>query len=133
MRAAARGLGARAKRFNIAAVGPNDPAEAKGKTMLKTLVIAAAIAAVPAAALAQTALPKCTAKLQDSCDQSMTTEKNAIDHYPAETRDAGNNKIGKASAMPARSMKPTRRSAKKIMPMNAAATPGDPAEAMPAK
>lgn len=72
---------------------------------MKHLILTAALALLPAAALAQDApepaapaagamLPKCTAKVQDSCDQSQTTEKNALDHYPAETRDAGNNKIG---------------------------------------
>jgi hypothetical protein len=69
---------------------------------MKTLVlITAAALLLPFAAVAQDApaaappaLPKCTAKVQDSCDQSKTTEKNALDHYPADTRDAGNNKIG---------------------------------------
>ena len=46
----------------------------------------AADAAMPAAAAPASALPKCTAKVQDSCDQSKTTEKNALDHYPADTR-----------------------------------------------
>jgi|GEM_PF-3318839 len=70
---------------------------------MKHLILIAAVALLPAAALAQDAppadamaakpLPKCTAKIQDSCDQSMTTEKNALDYYPADSRDAGNNKI----------------------------------------
>ena len=77
--------------------------------MIKHILVAATLAALPAAVCAAPmaapagALPKCTAKVQDSCDQSMTTEKNAIDHYPADTRDAGNNKIGgmhSAMAMP---------------------------------
>ena len=53
--------------------------------------------AAPAAPAAPAALPKCTAKVQDSCDQSKTTEKNALAYYPAETRDAGNNKIAHAA------------------------------------
>lgn len=62
---------------------------------------AAAPAAEPAAAPAPAALPKCTAKVQDSCDQSKTTEKNALSYYPADSRDAGNNKIaGKKAAKP---------------------------------
>jgi hypothetical protein len=66
---------------------------------------AGAPAAAPAAPM--TPLPKCTAKVRDSCDQSTTTEKNALDHYPADTRDAGNNKIGGATAPagPARHMR----------------------------
>ncbi|WP_419814133.1 hypothetical protein [Glacieibacterium sp.] len=75
---------------------------------MKTLVLCAAAAMLlPFAALAQEApaaappaLPKCTAKVQDSCDQSKTTEKYALDHYPADKRDAGNNKIGAPAAMP---------------------------------
>ena len=78
---------------------------------MKHLILTAALALLPAAALAQDApmapaapaagapLPKCSAKITDSCDQSMTTEKNALDHYPADTRDAGNNKIGGAMTM----------------------------------
>lgn len=84
---------------------------------MKTLIIAAAAALLlpvaafaqeapaaaepavaPAQAAAPAALPKCTAKIQDSCDQSKTTEKNALNYYPAETRDAGNNKIAGAKA-----------------------------------
>ena len=73
---------------------------------MKHLILTAALTLLPAAALAQMTpapadapaaaapLPKCSAKVQDSCDQSKTTEKNALDHYPADTRDAGNNKIG---------------------------------------
>ncbi len=77
---------------------------------MKHLILTAALMLLPAAAMAQDApaapaaaaasLPKCSAKVQDSCDQSMTTEKNALDHYPADTRDAGNNKIGAPMAKP---------------------------------
>ena len=83
---------------------------------MKHLILTVALALLPAAAMAQdapaadpaaaapaaapAALPKCTAKVQDSCDQSKTTEKNALDHYPADKRDAGNNKIGAPAAAP---------------------------------
>lgn len=82
--------------------------------MMKSLLIAALLA-LPVAAVAQDAaapmpametmaapqpLPKCTAKVQDSCDQSTTTEKNALPYYPADSRDAGNNKIAGAKAKP---------------------------------
>ena len=83
---------------------------------MKTMILAAAAALLlPVAALAQDApaappadaamapkpLPKCTAKIQDSCDQSATTEKNALNYYPADSRDAGNNKIaGKRPTKP---------------------------------
>ncbi len=74
---------------------------------MKHLILTAALAFLPAVAIAQDApadpaaapaaapapLPKCTAKVQDSCDQSTTTEKNALSYYPADSRDAGNNKI----------------------------------------
>lgn len=64
-----------------------------------TAMPAAADAAMPAdGAMAGTPLPKCTAKVQDSCDQSATTEKNALPYYPADSRDAGNNKIAGAKA-----------------------------------
>jgi hypothetical protein len=72
---------------------------------MKHLILTAALALLPAAALAQDApaapaagapLPKCSAKVTDSCDQSATTEKNALTYYPADSRDAGNNKIGAA-------------------------------------
>lgn len=88
---------------------------------MKRLIVAALIA-LPAAAFAQDAaapapmaadapmaapmeakpLPKCTAKVQDSCDQSATTEKNALPYYPADSRDADNNKI--AGAKPTKPM-----------------------------
>lgn len=57
-------------------------------------------AAVPGDAATPAKLPRCSAKIQDSCDQSMTTEKNALSYYPAESRDAGNNKIAGVKAMP---------------------------------
>ncbi len=79
---------------------------------MKHLILIAAAALLPTAALAQDApaappadamaakpLPKCTAKIQDSCDQSKTTEKNALNYYPADSRDAGNNKIAGKKAM----------------------------------
>ena len=81
---------------------------------MKHLILTVAFALLPAAAMAQAdpaaapeaaaaaapaALPKCSAKVTDSCDQSKTTEKNALDHYPADKRDAGNNKIGAAAPM----------------------------------
>lgn len=50
---------------------------------------AAAPAATPAAA-PMAALPKCTAKVQDSCDQSKTTERNALSGEQADARDARN-------------------------------------------
>lgn len=88
--------------------------------MMKSLLIAALLA-LPVAAVAQDAaapapapamdaaaapkpLPKCTAKVQDSCDQSTTTEKNALPYYPADSRDAGNNKIAGAKATPPKPM-----------------------------
>ncbi|WP_185965233.1 hypothetical protein [Glacieibacterium frigidum] len=85
---------------------------------MKSLLIAALLA-LPVAAVAQDAaapapaeapaaapapLPKCTAKVQDSCDQSATTEKNALPYYPADSRDAGNNKIAGAKATPPKPM-----------------------------
>lgn len=86
---------------------------------MKTILIGAALLLLPAAAFANShmekkdaatampadgamaakPLPKCTAKVQDSCDQSTTTEKNALTYYPADSRDAGNNKIAGAKAM----------------------------------
>ncbi len=99
----------------VSASSGRGPGKSKG-TPMKSLFIVALIA-LPGAALANShmekktattvatapasGLPKCTAKVQDSCDQSMTTEKNALDHYPAETRDADNNKMGKAAMAPA--------------------------------
>ena len=87
---------------------------------MKHLILTAALALLPAVAIAQdapadpaaapaadaaapapAALPRCTAKVQDSCDQSKTTERNALSYYPADSRDAGNNKIaGKKAAKP---------------------------------
>lgn len=76
----------------IAQDAPADPAAAPAAD-------APAAEAAPAAAPA--ALPKCTAKVQDSCDQSKTTERNALSYYPADSRDAGNNKIaGKKASKP---------------------------------
>ena len=81
---------------------------------MKHLILTVAIALLPTAALAQadpaaapeaavaaapaTALPKCTAKVTDSCQQTKAQQANALDHYPADTRDAGNNKIGAPAA-----------------------------------
>lgn len=73
------------------AATPGDPATAAPAA---ESAVAAPMAAAPAA------LPKCTAKVQDSCDQSTTTEKNALSYYPAESRDAGNNKIAGMRAKP---------------------------------
>ena len=96
--------------------------------MFKTFLVSAALLLLPAAVAAQMApaapgaLPKCTAKVQDSCDQSATTEKNAIDYYPADARDAGNFKVGKAAPMIAKKRKTSAKMAK-------AATETAPAEA----
>ena len=59
-----------------------------------------AMSAAPGDPAMPAKLPRCSAKIQDSCDQSMTTEKNALSYYPAESRDAGNNKIAGVKAMP---------------------------------
>ena len=77
------------------------------KKMAAAPMTAEPMAAGPMAA-APSAMPKCTAKVQDSCDQSKTTERNALDHYPADTRDAGNNKMGAAHAMPMSHAMPAR-------------------------
>lgn len=105
---------------------------------MKHLILTAALTLLPAAALAQMApapadapaaaaapLPKCSAKVQDSCDQSKTTEKNALDHYPADTRDAGNNKIG--APMAAKPMMRAHKSAvrKSIVTKSTEAMPAD--------
>ncbi len=107
---------------------------------MKSLLIAALLA-LPGAALANShmekkapmaaapasGLPKCTAKVQDSCDQSLTTEKNALDHYPAETRDAGNNKIGKMAMAPA--AKPMKKAAmRQPKPMTAEPMTAEPSK-----
>lgn len=59
------------------------------------LFVVAAMLAVPAMAQdpmapAAPALPKCTAKVTDSCDQTMTTEKRAMTGEQADARDARN-------------------------------------------
>ena len=69
---------------------------------MKHVIFVAALALLPAAALAQNAapaaagasLPMCSAKVQDSCQQGPAQQARALDHYPADKRDAGNNKIG---------------------------------------
>ncbi len=72
---------------------------------MKYLLITAALMMAPAAALAQdppadpgmaagASLPMCSAKVHDSCMQTKAQQASALDHYPADSRDAGNNKIG---------------------------------------
>ena len=76
---------------------------------MKHLILAAAVALLPAVAMAQGApaapaggaMPMCTAKVQDSCQQGPAQQARALDHYPADKRDAGNNKIGGGADTPA--------------------------------
>jgi hypothetical protein len=48
------------------------------KTMFAFGALTLAVAAPAAAQMAAGALPKCSATVRDSCDQSMTTEKYAL-------------------------------------------------------
>ena len=54
------------------------------KTMFALGALTLAIAAPAAAQMAAGSLPKCSATVRDSCDQSMTSERNAMSAAQAE-------------------------------------------------
>lgn len=61
--------------------------------MKTVMFVTAALLAAPALAQdapAAPALPKCTAKVQDRCDQTLTSEKRAMSGEQADARDARN-------------------------------------------
>jgi hypothetical protein len=75
-------------------------------TMIKTMfafgALTLAIAAPAAAQMAAGALPKCSATVRDSCDQSMTSEKYAMSADQAmKTGGVGDRASDKAAMMPA--------------------------------
>ncbi len=103
---------------------------------MKHLIIAASLALLPAAALAQdpgaapaaapaaAALPMCSAKVHDSCQQTKSQQASALDYYPTDCRDAGNNKTCAAPAHQGMAMKPHKVTARKsIITKSSEATP----------
>ncbi len=75
------------------------------KTMFAFGALTLVIAAPAAAQMAAGAMPKCSATVRDSCDQSMTTEKNAMTAEQAmKSGGVGDRKTGGAAMMPAKPM-----------------------------
>jgi len=71
------------------------------KTVMAFGALTLAVAAPAAAQMAAGALPKCSATVRDSCDQSMTTERNAMTADQAmKSGGVGDRKTGGAAMMP---------------------------------
>jgi hypothetical protein len=71
------------------------------KTMFAFGALALVVAAPAAAQMAAATLPKCSATVRDSCDQSMTSEKYAISAEQAmKTGGVGDRASDKSAMMP---------------------------------